>query len=154
LKYTIWQPWSFEVFSPMILTPERKKPVDPLFFAESRFSGVRLEKTGPPDCNLHRKDRRQRKRFTPPEQPGSSALMAAVNRATRSPSYDRELQRRRCKIFTTPACNLACFENKIIFFYSEKRSSLLQCLRCKFGSRRIGSRSPSYDRELQRQRVI
>jgi hypothetical protein len=34
--------------------------------------------------------------------------------------------------------SLARFENKIIFFYFEKRSSLLQ--RCKFKSRRIGSR--------------
>jgi hypothetical protein len=35
---------------------------------------------------------------------------------TRSQSYDRELQRRRCKIYTDKS-SLVHFENKNIFFY-------------------------------------
>jgi hypothetical protein len=50
--------------------------------------------------------------------------------------------------------SLARFGNKNILFYFEKRCRLLQRWRCscKLKNRRIGSRSQSYDLELQRQR--
>jgi hypothetical protein len=59
----------------------------------------------------------------------------------RAQSYDFDLQRQRCKFFTTPWGSLARFENRNILFYFEKLSSLQQRWRCscKLKIRRIGS---------------
>jgi hypothetical protein len=66
----------------------------------------------------------------------------------RSQSYDRELQ--RFLIIYNPKTNIKRFANKNIFFYFEKRSSLLQRWRCgcKFRSRRSGSRTQSYQTQF------
>jgi hypothetical protein len=58
----------------------------------------------------------------------------------------------RVVIFFNATGSLARFENNFLKFYFEKRSSLLQRWFCiwKFKSRRTGSRSQSYDLELQR----
>jgi hypothetical protein len=71
--------------------------------------------------------------------------------ATRTQSYDFDLQRQRWHQEPNPASavnfynitgSLARIENKNILFYFDKRSCLLQRWRCsyKFKSRRIGSR--------------
>jgi hypothetical protein len=59
---------------------------------------------------------------------------------TWSQSYNRELQRQRCKKKISATSSLVRFENKKILFYFEKRSSQLQLGRCscKFRCRRIG----------------
>jgi hypothetical protein len=54
-------------------------------------------------------------------------------------SYDRELQRQRCK---KPLKSISLrFENQTVFFYFDKRSILLQCwpFSCKIRRRWIGS---------------
>jgi hypothetical protein len=59
-----------------------------------------------------------------------------------SQSYDRGLQRQRCKKNYNATSILVRFENKYFLLTAKKRSSLLQRWRCncKFKIRGIGSR--------------
>jgi hypothetical protein len=70
----------------------------------------------------------------------------ACNRL-RTQSYDRELQRQRCKFLQRYTGSLVCFENKKHFLLNLKKklSSLLQRWRCscKLKNRRIDSGSES-----------
>jgi hypothetical protein len=60
-----------------------------------------------------------------PEPDGDlKILKGSAEIQTWSQSYDRELQRQRCKSYNATS-SLVRFENKNIFFYFEKRSSIL-----------------------------
>jgi hypothetical protein len=54
-----------------------------------------------------------------------------------SQSYDRVLQRQRCKVYNATG-SLECFKNKNILFYFEKRSSLQQHWRCSCEFKVVG----------------
>jgi hypothetical protein len=87
---------------------------------------------------LAEEKRRQRFRYTRKKRPGANPTIASYNASAVN--------------FYNATGSLARFETKIMFFFFEKRSSLLQRWRCssKFNSRRIASQSNN--RELQRQR--